>query len=69
MLLNEFLKAHCKLEEQDRESHEHAAAIAELKTEIASLTSTVKDQATEIQRVRAEVQTSKATPQVVVTKR
>ena len=30
MLLNEFLKAHSKLEEQDRKSHEQGAAIAEL---------------------------------------
>jgi hypothetical protein len=68
MLLNEFLKAHCKLEEQDRKSHEQAATIAELKTEIASLTATVKDQTAQIQKVAAEVQTSKAAPQVVMTK-
>jgi Chaperone of endosialidase len=69
MLLNEFLKAYCKLEEHDRTSHEQEAMIAELNTEIASLTATVKNQAAEIQKVKAEVQTSKAAPQVVMTKR
>src|SRR5438128_5607739 len=37
MLLNEFLKAHRKVEEQ-------GATIAELKTEIADLTATVREQ-------------------------
>jgi len=69
MLLNEFLKAYCKLEEQDRKSYEQAATIAELKTEIASLAATVKDQTAQIQKVAAEVKTSKAAPQLVVIKR
>ena len=69
MLLNEFLKAYSKLEEQDRKSHEQAATIAELKTEIASLAATVKDQTAQIQKVAAEVKTSKAAPQLVMTKR
>jgi Chaperone of endosialidase len=69
MLLNEFLKAYCKLEEQDRKSYEQAATIAELKTEIASLAATVKDQTAQIQKVAAEVKTSKAAPQLVMTER
>src|SRR4029434_4579914 len=43
MLLNEFLKEHRKVEEQSN-------TIAELKNEIANLTLTVKDQATQIQK-------------------
>ena len=62
MLLNEFLKAHRNLEEQDRENSKQATTIAQLKTEIASLAAPVKDQATRIETVTAEVQTRKAVP-------
>jgi len=48
MLLNEFLKEHRKVEEQQ-------ATIAELKNEIASLAETVKEHAAQIQKVNAEV--------------
>ena len=51
MLLNEFLKEH--------------ATVQELKKEIAALTSTVKEQAAQIQKVSAQVQMTKATPHVV----
>ena len=65
MLLNEFLKAHHKLEEQDRKSQEQEATITELKKEIASLTAAVRDQSAQIQKVTAEIAVSKAAPQVV----
>jgi septal ring factor EnvC (AmiA/AmiB activator) len=58
MLLNEFLKEHRKNEKQE-------ATIAELKTEIASLSATVKEQAVQIQKVSAQLEASKAAPQVV----
>ena len=61
MLLNEFLKEH-------RTVKEPGATIAELKKEIASLTATVKGPAAQIQKVSAQVQVSKAAPQVVVNK-
>ena len=48
MLLNEFLKEHCKVQEQ-------GATIAEFKKEIANLTATVKEQAAQIQKVSAQV--------------
>ena len=48
MLLNEFLKEHRKVQEQ-------ANTIAELKSEIANLTVTVKGQATQIQKVTAQL--------------
>src|SRR5262249_3503668 len=52
MLLNEFLKEHRKVQEQ-------SATIAELKTEIATVTAIVKKQAAQIQKVSAQVNTNK----------
>ena len=56
MLLNEFLKEHRKVQEQ-------ANTIAELKNEIANLTVTVKDQATQIQKVTSQLEV--ITPKIV----
>ena len=56
MLLNEFLKAHQKMEEQ-------GATIVQLKSGIENLTATVKEQAAQIQKVTAQL--SKPAPQVV----
>jgi hypothetical protein len=58
MLLNEFLKEHHKNEEQQ-------ATIAQLKSGIEALTATVKEQATQIRKVNAELQLQKPTPQTV----
>jgi Chaperone of endosialidase len=58
MLLNEFLKEHRKNEEQE-------ATIAELKAEIATLSTTVKEQASEMQKVRAQLELNKPAPQTV----
>jgi uncharacterized coiled-coil protein SlyX len=51
MLLNEFLKEHCKNEEQEK-------TIAELKSEITALAATVKEQASQIQKVSAQLATA-----------
>jgi Chaperone of endosialidase len=59
MLLNEFLKEHRKNEKQE-------ATIAELKTEIASLSATVKEQAVQIQKVSAQLEVSKGAPEIAV---
>jgi Chaperone of endosialidase len=59
MLLNEFLKEH-------RKTQEDRATIAELKKEIASLTTRVKEQAAQIQKVSVEIELSKAAPQTVL---
>ena len=56
MLLNEFLKAHQKMEEQ-------GATIVQLKSGIENLTATVKEQAAQIQKVTAQLR--KPAPQVV----
>ena len=59
MLLNEFLKEHQRVQEQ-------GSRIAELKKEIAGLTATVKEQATQIQKVSARLEMSNGTPNVVL---
>jgi precorrin-4 methylase len=58
MLLNEFLKEHCKNEEQE-------ATIAQLKSGIETLTATVKEQASKIQKVSAQLEATKPAPQMV----
>ncbi len=67
-LLNEFLKEHKKVEEQQ-------ATIAELKSTVAQqqkgmevLTAQLKEQAAQIQKVSAQVEMIKPAPQVVVNK-
>jgi len=62
MLLNEFLKEHRKVEEQE-------ATITQLKKDfgatIAQLTARLDEQATQIQKVNTQLETSKPAPQVV----
>jgi hypothetical protein len=58
MLLNEFLKEHRKNEQQE-------ATIAELKSAMVALAATVKEQAAQIQKVSAQLESSKPAPQVV----
>ena len=54
MLLNEFLKAHRRMEEQDKR--------------IEELTVQLKQQATQIQKVSAQLELSKPAPQTVLNK-
>jgi hypothetical protein len=62
MLLNEFLKEHRKVEQQE-------ATIAQLKKDfratVAQLTTRLDEQAAQIQKVSAQLEASKAAPQVV----
>ena len=51
MLLNEFLQEHKKTEK--------------LESTVASLVATVKEQAAQIQKVSAQLQASRPTPQIV----
>ena len=62
MVLNEFLKAHRKVEEQGK-------TIVELKSGMTALAATVKEQAAQIQKVSAQIEVSKPTPQTVVENR
>jgi hypothetical protein len=59
MLLNEFLKEHRKVQEQDRKAEEQDATIAELKKDfratVAQLTARLEEQAAQIQKVGAHL--------------
>jgi septal ring factor EnvC (AmiA/AmiB activator) len=61
MLLNEFLKEHKKVEEQQ-------ASIAELKNEVQTVVAQLKEQAAQIQKVSAQLEVSNPAPQVVANK-
>jgi hypothetical protein len=58
MLLNEFLKEHRKVQQLE-------ANDAEQQREIKALVATVKEQASQIQKVSAQLETGKPAPQVV----
>jgi trimeric autotransporter adhesin len=64
MVLNEFLKEHRKGEEQDCKIEEQEKTIADLKSEIRNLTATVNQQASELQKVSAWIEMTKAEPQL-----
>jgi hypothetical protein len=59
MLLNEFLKEHRKVEEQEK-------TIVELKSGMTALAAAVKEQAAQIQKVSAQLEVSKPAPQTVL---
>src|SRR5262249_15875070 len=69
MLLNEFLKEHRKVEQQEatitQQRKDFEAAIAQQQNEINALTATVKEQAAQIQKVSAEFALQKPSPQTV----
>ena len=58
MLLNEFLKEHCKVQEQEN-------AIAELKNELTELATTVERQAAQIQKVNELLESSEAVVRIL----
>jgi len=59
MLLNEFLKEHTAFVQEQHK-------VEKLETTVATLVATVKEQATQIQKVSAQLQLSKAAPQTVL---
>jgi hypothetical protein len=61
LLLNEFLKEHKKVEEQQ-------ANIAELRSTVGVLTAQLKEQSAQIQKVSAQLEASKPATQLVVNK-
>jgi hypothetical protein len=79
MLLNEFLKEHKTVEAQNGRIHEQETTITQLKKEfqtavaqqqkdIQTLTAQLKEQAAQIQKVSAQLETSKPASKVVVNK-
>jgi septal ring factor EnvC (AmiA/AmiB activator) len=76
MLLNEFLKEHRKVQEQEatitelkstvaQQQKESRSTAAQQQNEIQALAATVKDQAAQIQKVSAQIEMTKSAPQVV----
>ena len=69
MLLNEFLKAHRKIEQQEatiaQQKKEFDRTIAQQQKEITALTASLREQASQIQRVSAALAASKPAPRVV----
>ncbi len=72
MLLNEFLKAHKKVEEQETNITQltskmanQAAIIAQQQKGMEALMAQLKEQAAQIQKVSAQLEVSKPAPQVV----
>jgi len=61
MLLNEFLKEHKRVEEQQ-------ASISQLKSEMQTMVAQLKEQAVQIQKVSAQLEVRKTAPQVVANK-
>jgi len=68
MLLNEFLKEHCKVEEQSRKIDEQEATITQLKqgfqSKLAAQQKQIEALTAGLQKVSAQLEASKATPQV-----
>jgi uncharacterized coiled-coil protein SlyX len=76
MLLNEFLKAHRKIEEQQATIAQLNSTVAkqemnsaEQQKEIQALTASLKEQASQIQKVSAELEVQKAPAQTVLNNR
>ncbi len=66
MLLNEFLKEHKRVGEQAREIQEQKSTISELRKGLDTVVGQLKEQAVEIQKVSARLETSKRASKVVV---
>jgi hypothetical protein len=65
MLLNEFLKEHRKVEEQQATIMELKSAAAQQQKGMEVLAAQLKEEAAQIQRVSAQLEASKSAPQVV----
>ena len=65
MLLNEFLKEHRKLEEQDRKVREEETTITQLKNEMETVVARLKEHDSKIERVSDQLQRSRSESQLV----
>jgi uncharacterized coiled-coil protein SlyX len=65
MLLNEFLKEHRKGQEQEAMIAQLKSAVAQQQQEIRALTAGLKKQASQIEKVSAQVEMSKSGARVV----
>ena len=80
MLLNEFLKEHRKMQQQEETIADLRSAMAEQRKDfetttaqqhkqLQALTASLKEQASQIQKVSAQIEMSKPTPQTIVNNR
>jgi hypothetical protein len=68
MLLNEFLKEHKKVDEQQASIADLKSTVALQQKEMQVLTAQLKEQAAQIQKVSAQLEASKPAPKVVANK-
>jgi len=68
MMLNEFLKEHKKVEEQQASMAELKSTVALQQKEMQVLSAQLKEQAAQIQKVSAQLEASKPAPKVVANK-
>ncbi len=69
MLLNEFLKEHRKVEEQNCKIQEQETTITQLKKEMGSVVARLKEQDSKIQKVSDYVEMSNPAPRTVLNDR
>ncbi len=65
MLLNEFLKEHHKVEQQDRKMKEQDATVAQLKSGMETLTAMMNEQASQLQKVSEQLEMKEPARDVV----
>jgi trimeric autotransporter adhesin len=65
MLLNEFLKEHRKVEEQNHKIQEQEATITQLKKDMETVIAHLQEQDSKIQKVRDQVELNRPVPQLV----
>jgi uncharacterized coiled-coil protein SlyX len=68
MLLNEFIKEHKKVEQQQASISELKSTVAQQQKGIDVLTAQLREQADQIQKVSVELEATKPAPQVAVNK-
>jgi hypothetical protein len=66
MLLNEFLKEHRKVEEQEATITQLKSTVAQQQKGMEVFAATLKEQASQIQKVSAQLEVSKPAPQIVL---
>ena len=66
MLLNEFLKEHRKVQEQEATITQLKSTVAQQQKGMEVFAATLKEQASQIQKVSAQLEVNKTAPQIVL---
>ena len=69
MLLNEFLKEHHKVQEQQATINELQSTVAQQQEGMRAFATTLRDQASQIQKVSAHIEASRPEPQTALNNR